>query len=470
MAPASKRRKVAAAPVKIGGISTFTTVSKAVTTGKPFLEQNTYLNKFATTTGDEPLSDNRKRKAVESDEDTPIIAARNIKPQRRTNPSPTTPETLQKFVSNGSPELSNSTPTKGARSLFNELLISSKTSSRSPLSTPSFSSNLDTSTPEKTSEHLPAELLDLINLHASFLTALSIHYAHNGTHSPADLRVILPDVARAWGKRRVLLEDIRRTLGLLNSNILDIDQDGKVSQLILSNYGQGKICVEVMVKPGKLGRILRPINENILNDIFVSGIKKAWIKRESESVKKFVSALPMEPIVTCSSLAKMSPLLAKGQRRLEEMKSGIIFKSQTEKPRVENVIIGPKMTLLERLRAKQLHNANLPPPPSKAELARKAALDRLDEVVKVLTILSTSSSIGQSRISFTFPTVLGKLKDSFKMPISKEEADTCVRLLCSEIAPEWIRIVKMKKMEALVVNRDERPKDAEIRERIRRTI
>jgi hypothetical protein len=151
---------------------------------------------------------------------------------------------------------------------------------------------------------------------------------------------------------------------------------------------------------------------------------------------------------------------------LEEMKAGIMVKKGGK---VEETITtnGAKPTLLERLRAKQLHQSTLPPPPSKAELARKQALQRLEEVVSVLAILSTSSSVGQQRISFTLPTVLGKLRDSFKTPMSKEEGTTCVRLLAAEIAPEWVKIVKMGKVEALVVNRDERPGESDIKERVR---
>jgi hypothetical protein len=165
----------------------------------------------------------------------------------------------------------------------------------------------------------------------------------------------------------------------------------------------------------------------------------------------------------------MSPLLAKGQRRLDYLKSGITVKKEAakEKSPVETSN-GTKPTLLERLRAKQLHQSTLPAAPSKAEIARKAALQRIDEVVAVLSILSTSTSIGQQRISFTLPTVLGRLCDSFKTPISKEEGATCVRLLASEIAPEWVRIVKMGKVEALVVNRDARPTELDIKERVKR--
>jgi hypothetical protein len=41
-------------------------------------------------------------------------------------------------------------------------------------------------------------------------------------------------------------------------------------------------------------------------------------------------------------------------------------------------------------------------------------------------------------------------------------------LLASEIAPEWVKIVKIGKAEALTVNRDEKPGEEDIRERVRR--
>jgi hypothetical protein len=51
--------------------------------------------------------------------------------------------------------------------------------------------------------------------------------------------------------------------------------------------------------------------------------------------------------------------------------------------------------------------------------------------------------------------------------MSKEEGTTCVHLLAAEIAPEWVKIVKMGKVEALVVNRDERPGELDIKEKVR---
>lgn len=457
----------------------FTKVSKGSSTAKALIEKNDYVNTIAIT----QETSNKKRKVAPIEDDSDAVSAlfpaaiieRPIKklPQRPSNHQRAVPKTSQKPTLSQESPTSLETPTKGARSLLDRFCISAKTPTRSPLGFNSSSSGILESTPKATCsaspQDLPVELVDLINLHAAFLTALSIHCAHNGTHAPADLRNLCPDVARVWGKRRVTLEDIRRTLGVMNTNIPIGKKDHRISRLSLSDYGHGKICVEVSATAGKAGRIARPVNENFLNEIFVQGLQRAWEEKDADtSLLQLVESLPLEPITRCPSLIKISPLLAKGQRRLEDLKAGINIKKEAVKEHIPETSDGRKLTLLERLRAKQLHQSTLPPPPSKAEIARREALQRIEEVVGVLSILSTSSSIGQQRISFTLPTVLGKLRDSFQTPMSKEEGATCVRLLASDIAPEWVKIVKMGKIEALVVNRDEKPGEEDIRERVRR--
>jgi hypothetical protein len=474
MPAAIKRRKVAAtsrtassADGQFRGIAAFTRVSKASSAEKAGIEKKSY-----DTIAIPPYSlGEKKRKLLDIEESSTedvssIISAtitdRDIKPfPRRSNDSQICPHTPQKPITNT--DSSSDTPTKGARSLFNQLYVS-KSHTKPYL----HGEKQNHSTLVPTAE-LPVELLDLINLHAAFLTTLSLHYAHNGTHSPADVRMLCLNVSRTWGKRRVTLVDIRRSLGVTNGSISEDTTDPRISRLSLSDYGEGKICIEMRAASGKAGRIPRPLNENLLNEIYVRGLKAAWEERGYDMKPlEFIKSLPLEPITTCSSLIKMSPLLAKGQRRLEDLKAGIIVKKASPKESPVETCSGTKLTLLERLRAKQLYQSTLPAPPSKTELSRRAALQRIDEVVAVLAILSTSTSIGQQRISFTLPNVLGKLRDSLRTPMSKEEGMTCVRLLASEVTPEWVQIVKMGKVEALVVNRDARPTELDIKERVKR--
>jgi hypothetical protein len=481
MPAAIKRRKVTATSRKPlsnsqpSGIEAFTRVSKASSTGKASIEKKKY-DTVATTsysTGD------KKRKLLDIDEESSnqdisaIISSalkdRGIKPlPPRSNNTRVFPKTPNKPIIKT--ESSSDTPTKGARGLFSELFVSKSINSYFKAETPSHIKRSNTNPTAAPNVDLPIELLDLINLHAAFLTALSLHYAHNGTHSPADVRLLCPDVARAWGKRGVTLLDIRRSLGVTNSEIPENAKDPRLSSLSLSDYGHGKICIEIRTTSGKQGRIPRPLSENLLNEIFVRGLKTAWEGREVSDVAplEFISTLPLEAITTCSSLIKVSPLLAKGQRRLEDLKSGIIAKKECPKTDIqEDPLTGKKPSLLERLRTKQLHQSTLPAPPTKAELDRKAALQRIEEVAGVLANLSTSTSSGQQRISFTLPTFLERLRDSCRTPISKAEGTTSVRLLASELAPEWVRIVQMGNVEALVVNIDNKPTELDIRERVK---
>ncbi|KAI9740861.1 MAG: hypothetical protein M1818_004466 [Claussenomyces sp. TS43310] len=516
--PVAKKRKVTTTTTKNASssksITAFTRVSKARTTSKFIHEKATCaITSVPTELVDEVGSD-RKRKSVlveeievdpEVDADVSNILSTAINPsqrllkplpQRRSTDSQKIPQTPQKPKSNEATSVPADTPTKGARSLLDRLRLSTS-SSVEPASSllRSENSSIETSSitdlessqscadGERRSKHskgeLPAELLDLINLNSAFLTALSLHYAHNGTHTPADLRLLCPDVARAWGKRRVLLDDIRRTLGVLNSGAgeyIGKNQRGP-AELSLSDYGHGKICVENKVGSSRASKIARPLDENHLNDAFARNLTNLW---ESQSMKApsltaFMSHLPMAPITTCSSLTKMSPLLAKGQRRLEDMRAGLAQRKDEalqakSAPAPTSPTGDRKLSLLERLRAKQLHQSTLPAPPSKLELDRRAALHRVDEVVSVLGLLSTSTSLGQQRISFTLPTVLGRLKDSFRTPISRDEGEVCLRLLAGEIAPEWLRLVKMGKTDAIVIDRDARPCDLDIQERVRRAL
>ena len=480
MPAAIKRRKVTATSRTLtsynqpGGIAAFTRVSKASSTEKASIEKKNYDTVAITSYSNEEKK--RKLPHIEEESSTQDFSAiistalkdRDVKPlPLRSNGSRIFPKTPNKSTAKTVP--SSNTPTKGTRSLFSELFVSKPINSYFKAESPDHIKLSNTNPTSAPNSDLPIELLDLINLHAAFLTALSLHYAHNGTQSPADVRVLCPDVARAWGKRGVTLIDIRRSLGVTNLGISENNKDPQLSRLSLSDYGHGKICVEISTASGKAGRMPRPLNENLLNEIFVRGLRRAWEGRGASDIvaPEFISSLPLEAITTCPSLIKISPLLAKGQRRLEDLKSGITVKKEFPKTEIpDETANGKKQSLLERLRAKQLHQSTLPAPPTKDELSRKAALQRIEEVAGVLANLSTSTSSGQQRISFTLPTILDRLRDSCRMPISKAEGTICVKLLTSELAPEWVRLVQTGNVEAIVVNRDNRPSELDIRERV----
>ncbi|KAI9769260.1 MAG: hypothetical protein M1840_004389 [Geoglossum simile] len=359
-------------------------------------------------------------------------------------------------------------------------------------------------------EQLPDALQDLINLHSSFSAALSLHHAHNGALMPADLRHLTPSIGRTWGRRTVTTDDIRRTLGILqhkptahNINTLESSKYG----LKLLDYGNGKICVEISHDSKLYLAPNNPLDVDDLNTLFAEnlhGYWKFWVSTTDEEniarqkatlsamndadketsfnetnyispelISIFIQHLPMATIDVCSSLNRMSPLLSKGRKRLEEFKCAASFAKRNQ---------------CREVRAKELHKSTLPLPLSKAAMHRKSALQRLDEVISVLTHLSTSgtgsprvergkgptimelqtstgysstsaslsSIFSQQRISLPLATLILHLKNSLTSPISREEAEKCIQLLVDEVAPDWINTVTLGEVTAVIINKSAR--------------
>ncbi|KAL8870550.1 MAG: hypothetical protein Q9174_003430, partial [Haloplaca sp. 1 TL-2023] len=221
------------------------------------------------------------------------------------------------------------TPTKGARSFLETLDLSSSPSTRQSSSTPQPFADTPASSPvsaptsrygDENDLELPGEPQDLINLHAAFLTALSLHYAHNGTLTPADFRLLRPNIERSWGKRRVSIEDIQRSLAIQKlSTSLTTD-------LSLADYGRSKICIEISADSISKTPQRRPLNEEEMNKTFARNLLKQWHQHmaSSDSVEDFIHTLPLLTITPCTSATTLAPLLAKGQRRLQDLKAGAI--------------------------------------------------------------------------------------------------------------------------------------------------
>ncbi|MCJ1227342.1 hypothetical protein MMC12_003997 [Toensbergia leucococca] len=399
------------------------------------------------------------------------------------------------------------TPTKGARSCFDCLALSSSSPSKlesSPLSlatpstSPSTCSIRDPSLARNVPIETPEELQDLIHLYSSFLTALSLHYAHYGSLTPADLRVLRPSIERSWGKRRVSVEDIRRILAI--SQICPVtdgteQSSNSTTTLSLSDYGNGKICIEIADDTQHQGIQKRPINEEVQNTIFTKNLAQQWHEHFQSQTppptpSAFISDLPLSPVLPCASLHKISPLLAKGQRRLLYLKtSSIKLKTSFPGPSTSNPAsqapTSRSSNLLSRILAKQVHQSTLPSAPSPQTLARKSALQRLEEITPVLEILTSSASRShhsksspdewpttaviskQHSYSFTMATLVQHLQMSLRNPVSKDEAVRCMRLLAMEVAPEWVGVREVGRVVGVTIRRGAMVGRREMAERIR---
>jgi hypothetical protein len=321
---------------------------------------------------------------------------------------------------------------------------------------------------------LPKELLDLLDLHAAFLKTLSLQHAHSGTTSPIDLRTLYSSVTRTWGKRHVTLDDIRRCIGVLSWTPAKAATTQPTAPFFLSDYGRDKICIEfyASAEPG-------PLREPKLNMDFEANLRALWLSNAREQpATVFIGTLPKATIKPCLSQGA-NPLLASKQTTLDAFKRDIALKKQQQGQATKSATTPaaqaqaqdqPKLSLLDRIRLKESALAQLPQGPSDAELQRRSALQRAADVAAVIGMLckaTVAAGSGQARVSFTMAALMVRLKDSMRTPVSQEDGMICVRLLAAEVAPAWLRVVKIGGRENVVVQTGLQPTKAEVEERAR---
>ncbi|KAI9892784.1 MAG: hypothetical protein M1814_001204 [Vezdaea aestivalis] len=374
------------------------------------------------------------------------------------------------------------TPTKGASAILSALALSTPSSSprkrslaeADEINTIAQSRSQPIESPIDTSSDspLPAEVTSFLALSSSFLTALSLYIAHHGSASPADLRTLLPSVARVWGRRAVTVLDARRVVGLMDAG----------AGVKVVSYGGGRVCVET--EGDRVGaeeeRLMRGIDEKI---------RELWGQWEGEA-QRFVEGLPLA-VVKVIGGGETKPVLAKGQSRLEDFRIGVKERKQREGQvgKMVKAKIGEKKSLddrkqdlLERMQAKALKQTTLDLLSSKHANDRAFAGHKMLEVAAVIRMLSGSSPSDSSgstllkpsssapgrpgpiRTSLPFPALLQHVQNSTRFPASREEVSRCIKLV-AELAPEWVRVVTVGEVQAVVVSREKRIGNAELRER-----
>jgi len=287
---------------------------------------------------------------------------------------------------------------------------------------------------------------------------LTLQYAHNGSNVPVDIRSICPGVAQSWGKRKVTSEDIQRCVGVLGWS----SSSQPTSPLILCDYGRGKLCIELSPEASSTH-----FDEELLNKTFEANLRSLWSLRKDSDIPTFITALPKATMTTRASAV---PLLVKGRNALDALKSDLAKRQAEKEARAQALPVlnadGTKMSLLDRIKHKELALSQSAAPPSPAELQRRAALQRAEDVAGVIGMLTMATAEGRARISFTMPALLVKLKDSLRTPVSQEDGAACVRLLAAEVAPEWLRIVTIGGKENVVIQCALQPSKALVGQRV----
>jgi len=330
---------------------------------------------------------------------------------------------------------------------------------------------------------LPDGIVELIQFHLSFLRALSLQFAHHGAAAPIDVRFLTPSIAKLWGKRRVVLNDIRRCLAILwlQLNTEKRHRNHSASIFHLYDYGRGKICIECQSTEQKHLVVARHIDEDALHELFINGLRSAWEKwmssREEscrpDEVAPFIKQLPLAEVMLCPSLEKVKPLFWEGQQRLEDLKVIAVAAQMESATRKDHArmkrpaaVKGRSQSLHDRIQAKELLQSALPPSPSKASLERRAALQRVDEIVSILSLPHTTGH----RHTYSLPLLVQTIQNSARSLMSKEEIERCVHLLAEEITRGFVSVVRTAEVVGVVVDHKYRPNDLEERIRLASSI
>ncbi|KAK2763795.1 hypothetical protein FQN54_009412 [Arachnomyces sp. PD_36] len=411
----------------------------------------------------------KKRKLDESEEtksdegeassDKATAPTNPLKARKLERPVAASPEKAVRSQRKKSPSPSPAPPSRA--SSVDSLLPADET----PLT--SFSS---TSTETSNSSPRTTSFDDLLSLHSSFLSALAIHYAHNGQSSSADLGALCQHMEKIWKKRKVVIKDVQRLVHVLG---LYAEKDTS-ADFRVADYGKGKICLEQLDRHADRAGFPMPFDEARLSEIFSQNLERLWQDyadetQEDESPKTdFAESIPLAPIH--SSVSTFNPL-KKGQLRLQDLKAGVVVVKAERENRAKaldsstlkkdaKATAGRRMGLLERIKNKESEQAKLPPPPSKDALLRKSATQRIEDVAGVLLQLrptgsaemDTSNSAPFRRKPYKLSNVIQNVQDSTRNPISDQEVELCLNIMAQpSVAGDWVSIIAIGKMKSVVL-------------------
>jgi hypothetical protein len=389
------------------------------------------------------------------------------------------------------------TPTKVVRSSVAQISVSTSITNLKRKRHASPEVDIAISSPPESStecDSLPAEVEDLKRLNSAFLSSLSLHYAHNGNSSSVDLRMITPSITRLWAKRKATIDDIRRLVAIIH--LTSTKKSQSVVRFALKDFGEGKVCLEIVAKRRGLKSTANTLNEADTNALFSANLEHAWESspNRSEGPAAFIASLPLEPLSMAATVAKIAPLQAKGQRRLEEVLTPFKNFNISDSPASPNRVAkrvksdhlssmnlpmrtaekentqpeAPKdrsHSLLERIQKKEAIAALMPAGPTKEQRDHMAALQRAEEMLEILNLLAVAKG-GASRTSFPLGSLVGSIQSSIRSPMAKDEVLRCVTVLTTEIAPGHISMVTFGSVIGVVVDRNRKPQSAEIKTRL----
>lgn len=343
-----------------------------------------------------------------------------------------------------------------------------------------------------TPEDLPAPLRDILSIHENLLKGLSIHFAHNGPSTPAEVKALCKTIQCLWKKRRVTIEDLQRVLAL---HELAVDHHVPISSENSIGYRRSSFklttasahtCLEYVgasTKKFYRGGLNRsPFSEKHLQTLFKADVQRLHLIATSDSPENlhFLNGpLSRFPFLRCDIGAQTEQRIAKASTaRMEIMdvakasqsrqNAKVVIKVEdVEEPIPEQVSQKLKfrtMSLFERVKAKQLANAaNGTPTP--ASILRQHAIGRVGEVVEILrmkqqqkqsaafnsAIDDSPSKVRVNKVAFGFAQIIQEIKNSVSIPIQDDEAKMCLELLSKDVEGTWLTTFELGSVKSVVL-------------------
>lgn len=321
------------------------------------------------------------------------------------------------------------------------------------------------------------------SLHKSFLKAFTIHFAHNGQSTPADLSSLLSTVTRLWKKHTVSREDIQRMLAIYeigsNSQVTSKTLKFKNSPFKLNVAGLGDTIRYHVEYRGtqNLGQSsyeeqkLQDLYEQRLEEAFITerGKLNSWLNDDTSLLPRLEFEMGIQTQVRRekASLARSHILgLPAGNqsRATSQVSAQKTAQAKSEEDSPSRALKARTLSLFDRVRAKQLANSTASGPTTES-IVRSRAIGRLDDVVDILRMkqqqklgatlgssLYCSPGKTRSKVSFGMNQVIQDIKSSLSVPISDDEIRMCISILSKDVPGTWLTTFSMGSVQTIILN------------------
>jgi hypothetical protein len=332
-------------------------------------------------------------------------------------------------------------------------------------------------------QELPPVLQDMKSLHKSFLKAFTIHFAHNGQSTPADLHFLLSTVTRIWKKRMVSREDIQRMLAIYeigsNSQVLSKTMKFRNSPFKLNMAGLGDNIryhveyrgTQILGQSSYEEQKLQDFYEQQLEEVFITerGQSNSWLNDDTSLLPRLEFEMGIQTQVRRekASVARNHILgLPAGNqsRATPEVAAQKTEQAKSEENSPSQALKARTLSLFDRVRAKQLANSTTSGPTTESIL-RSRAISRLDDVVDILRMkqqqklgatlgssLYSSPGKTRSKVSFGLNQVIHDIKSSLSVPIADEEIRMCINILSKDVPGTWLTTFSMGSVQTIILN------------------